>query len=126
MQRIILGMKIGTKANAAFVDYAPLFKCEYQRVRREVDIVKIAKATEEPIILVVDISKEPKEKYEMCDRLRKYDNIYMMFLSSNIDPDERLRWISFGVSTYIPKPFRPEEMLWKAKNYFDFYEQMTK
>lgn len=92
--------KIDSMYNCEFKNYADLK--EFKK--------KVAKITT-PNIIVIDIDDNENEKFKLCAELKSNPDTLILFAATEANPDDRVRWHSYGAVFNIKKPFRAEELL---------------
>lgn len=70
-----------------------------------------------PVIIAINIDKDSELKYRLTARLKNRFNTTIIYISSDGTPDDRVRWLSYGATTYIEKPYKAEELLRYARNF---------
>lgn len=63
------------------------------------------------LIVNVDVDQVTYQQIlTACSKIRNDENIFIYFASQSNDPEERVRWLSYGATSYINMPFKPEEL----------------
>ncbi|MFC3034368.1 PleD family two-component system response regulator [Pseudoalteromonas fenneropenaei] len=81
-----------------------------------------------PDIILLDVEMPGLTGYEVCEKLKKCQqtaDIPIMFLSSRVNLEERMRGYNAGASDYIMKPFNAEELKARIKVLYN-YMQLSK
>jgi two-component system OmpR family response regulator len=68
-------------------------------------------ATQNPDLVVLDISMPELDGLEVCKRLRKKSDTPILFLSSRDDEIDKIIGLEIGGDDYMTKPFSPRELL---------------
>lgn len=68
-------------------------------------------ATQNPDLLVLDISMPELDGIEVCKRLRKKSDTPILFLSSRDDEIDKIIGLEIGGDDYMTKPFSPRELM---------------
>ncbi len=66
-------------------------------------------------VVLIDIEERLISDLDLTSRISKLPNVTVIFFASKSRPEERVRWLSFGASAYIKKPFLVEEVFLRAK-----------
>jgi pilus assembly protein CpaE len=67
-----------------------------------------------PDVVITDVRMPDLTGYEVAQRLRRdprYSNIPIIFLTSQVDLDDKLKAFEAGADDYLAKPFQPEELV---------------
>ena len=75
---------------------------------------------ERPTLVFLDIMMAGKSGYDVCETVKKvwgFDDVHIVFLSSRIHPSDRERGSRAGGEGHIAKPFDPEEILAKVREF---------
>lgn len=92
-----------------------MYGCEIKNYSSIEKLKKEVKRLGSPRIIVIDIEHNKEQKFKLAAEIKKESNSLIIFLSSSNDSDDRVRWMSFGITAYIQKPFRAEELLRQAR-----------
>lgn len=111
MKYILIGLDISSHQSDELLLYAPLYKSDYIHCNTLEELELIITDVSVPTVIAINLDEDCNDKYEFCTKYSKQENIHIIFLCSRCDPDERVRWLTFGASEYIQKPFRVEELL---------------
>ncbi len=65
-------------------------------------------------LILMNIDQRTNEKYRLTAEINYISNVPIIYISSNFNLDERVRWLTFGATDYIFSPFNPEELALKA------------
>lgn len=77
----------------------------------------IALAENEPFDLVLlDVSLADGNGFAVCKAIKTAHNIPVIFLTASDDEFSTVTGFELGADDYIPKPFRPRELLSRIKN----------
>ncbi|MCD6309900.1 MAG: response regulator [Candidatus Eremiobacteraeota bacterium] len=92
------------------------------------EAIKLA-LEEKPNLFIVDIMMPQISGYEVC-RILKSDprtcDIPLIFLSVRSDVSDIIEGLNLGASDYITKPFRPQELLARARASMREYARLKK
>ena len=66
---------------------------------------------EKPDIVVLDVMMPDMDGWETFDRLRKFSNVPVIFLTAMTSGDSAARALAKGVNEYVRKPFHPAELI---------------
>lgn len=64
-----------------------------------------------PDLIILDIFLPDIDGYEVCQQLRKFTNVPILFLSSKNSETDKIVGLRVGGDDYITKPFSPGELL---------------
>lgn len=64
-----------------------------------------------PHLVILDINLPGMSGYEILERLRRFSNIPVIFLSERENAEDRIRGLDGGADDYITKPFSPKELV---------------
>ncbi|MBQ9890136.1 MAG: response regulator transcription factor [Firmicutes bacterium] len=80
---------------------------------------------EKPQLLLVDVSLENRGSgFNVC-RSAKMLKLPVIFLTAKTDEDSVVKGLDMGADDYVPKPFRPRELLSRIRNVLRHYEGGT-
>ena len=71
--------------------------------------------TEQPDLMVLDITMPELDGTEVCRRIRQTSKKPIIFLSSRDDEIDRVLGLELGGDDYITKPFAPKELIARMK-----------
>ena len=78
--------------------------------------------SEKPDLLLLDVSLENRGSgFNVC-RSAKMLKLPVIFLTAKTDEDSVVKGLDMGADDYVPKPFRPRELLSRIKNVLRHYE----
>ncbi len=63
-----------------------------------------------PDLIILDIMMPGRDGYAVCESIRSYSNIPIIFLTAKGEEWDKVRAFSIGGDDYIVKPFSPGEM----------------
>jgi len=72
-------------------------------------------ASENPDLIVLDIVLPDMDGYETCEKLRRFSNAPILFLSSMDEENSRLVSFAVGGDDFISKPFSSAELIARIK-----------
>ena len=67
-------------------------------------------------LLVLDITLPDGNGYELCEYIKKYTEIPMIFLTARDEEKDVVKGLDMGAEDYIIKPFRNRELLSRINN----------
>jgi two-component system, OmpR family, KDP operon response regulator KdpE len=70
-----------------------------------------AVAIEQPDLMLLEISLEGIDGYEVCRRVREFMNLPIIILSERVTENDMLAGFEAGADDYITKPFSSKELL---------------
>lgn len=71
--------------------------------------------TQQPDVAILDVMIPHMGGWEMCQRLRRFSDIPIIFLTALGDVDDVVRGLEMGADDYLVKPFREPELLARIK-----------
>ncbi len=71
--------------------------------------LKLAK-TKKPDLIVLDVMMPGMDGYELCDNIRAFSNVPIIFLTGKTSEDDRIRGLVTGGDDYILKPYSLKEL----------------
>ncbi|MEG1583964.1 MAG: response regulator transcription factor [Anaerovorax sp.] len=78
------------------------------------EALALAKA-EQPDLILLDIVMPGLSGFEVCNQIREYFNIPILFISCKGDDTDKILGLSLGGDDYITKPFSPSEVIARVK-----------
>ena len=61
-------------------------------------------------LIILDIMLPGIDGMEICQRIRKFSDIPIIFVSAKRDDLDKIKGLGFGADDYIVKPFSPSEL----------------
>lgn len=104
---IIKGLKYLLKQEG----YEPSFS---KTVKNTIEIMK----NQQFDLCVLDITLPDGTGYELCEYIKKYTSMPIIFLSARDEEQSIVKGIDMGAEDYIVKPFRNRELVSRIKNVF--------
>jgi DNA-binding response OmpR family regulator len=71
--------------------------------------LNIAK-TKHPDLIVLDVMMPGMDGYELCDRIRQFSAVPIIFLTGKVSEDDKIKGLVTGADDYIIKPFSLKEL----------------
>lgn len=71
--------------------------------------------TEQPDLLLVDISLQDMDGTAVCAEIRNYSNVPIIFVTARKDSEEIVQGLEMGADDYITKPFDPVVLVARVK-----------
>ncbi|MCS7479444.1 response regulator transcription factor [Umezawaea endophytica] len=65
----------------------------------------------EPDVVLLDLGIPGPDGVEVCRRLRRFSNAYVLMLTGRAEEVDKLIGLSVGADDYLTKPFSPRELL---------------
>lgn len=99
--------------------------CEF--LRNEKYIVSVADSGEKALslyekygarLVLLDINLPGIDGFEVCERIRKQDNVPIIVLTARSDRDDKLNGLILGADDYIEKPYDIDILIAKIKGIF--------
>jgi len=92
------------------------------------DALDIARSTNKPDLILLDIVMPGLDGYEVCRRLKadpETASIPVIFITTKGGPEEEARGLDLGAVDYILKPFDPDAVQKKVRNHLAQLRRMT-
>src|SRR5258708_16468239 len=70
-----------------------------------------AARTHQPHIVLLDIAMPGLDGFEVCRRLRLYDDLAIIMLTARDEVTDKVSALNLGADDYLPKPFAFDELL---------------
>ncbi|MDQ1912500.1 response regulator transcription factor [Paenibacillus sp. GD4] len=64
-----------------------------------------------PDLVLLDIQLPGNDGYTLCEEIRKYSNVPIIFLTCRTDNDDVIKGLKLGADDYIAKPFDPKVVM---------------
>src|SRR5260221_13934272 len=71
----------------------------------------IAAKTYQPHLVLLDITMPSVDGFEVCRRLRLFDDIAIIMLTARDDVADKVNALGLGADDYVPKPFSFDELV---------------
>lgn len=81
----------------------------------QTDALNLVKA-EEPDLVLLDVSLSDGNGFSVCSAIKQEYGIPVIFLTASDDEYSTVTGFDLGADDYIPKPFRPRELVSRIKN----------
>lgn len=112
MKYNIIGYGLAPNIQEELLDYSSLFNYYYEHVESNEQLIRIVQRMKyNQVFVCIDIDSDKTEKIKITTALKAYENVTVIFISENSDPNERLRWLNFGALAYVIKPFQTQELV---------------
>ncbi|MEW1977479.1 MtrAB system response regulator MtrA [Kocuria palustris] len=69
----------------------------------------------EPDVVLLDLMLPGKDGIQICGEIREFSDTSIVMLTAKSDTDDVVRGLEAGADDYIPKPFKPAELLARVK-----------
>lgn len=66
-------------------------------------------------LIILDLSLPEMDGLQLCKKIRKMSDIYIIISSARSDLDDKLQGLESGADDYLPKPYDPRELLARIK-----------
>jgi len=66
-------------------------------------------------LIILDLSLPEMDGLELCKKIRKMTDVYIIISSARSDIDDKLQGLENGADDYLPKPYDPRELLARIK-----------
>lgn len=77
-----------------------------------------------PDIIILDIMLPDINGYEVCQKIRQFTYVPIIFLSAKSDDVDKLLGLGIGGDDYVTKPFSPKEVAYRIKAQFRRQQQV--
>lgn len=114
MKVIIMGLDIEEKCKNEIEEQVELYNCEYYHYTDIDELEQVLKVSRCPLVVAIDITNNQKQKFELSAKISRKHNIHILFISKELEPEDRVRWLNLGASGYIKSPFLCKELLHRA------------
>lgn len=78
------------------------------------DAVRLAEE-ENPALILLDINMPGVDGFEVCRRVREWDQVPIVMISARGDEGDKVRCLDMGADDYITKPFGMDELLARVR-----------
>ncbi|HEX6343440.1 response regulator transcription factor [Umezawaea sp.] len=75
------------------------------------DLALVAARDWRPDVVLLDLGLPGPDGVEVCRRLRRFSNSYVLMLTCRAEEEDKLIGLSVGADDYLTKPFSPRELL---------------
>ncbi len=69
----------------------------------------------EPNLVLLDVMLPGKDGIEICELIRRVSNVPVVMLTARSDTEDVVRGLEAGADDYVPKPFKPKELVARVK-----------
>lgn len=69
----------------------------------------------EPDLVLLDLMLPGKDGIQICGEIRSFSDTSIVMLTAKSDTEDVVRGLEAGADDYIPKPFKPAELLARVK-----------
>lgn len=83
-------------------------------LRNGKEVIECVKKTH-PHLIILDILLSDTDGVELCQELRKFTDVPILFISAKADAMDKVIALSAGGDDYITKPFHPVELVARVK-----------
>ena len=66
-------------------------------------------------LVILDVMMPGMDGFELCAKLRSTSEAPILFLSAKADENDQVVGFALGADDYIPKPFRPRELVARVR-----------
>ncbi len=115
----ILGINVPRETVTAIESQASLYECSFNNYSQTEELLEAVQQNLAIRVVVINIDVNPIEKFKLCIKIKQISSAHILFLSKCTDPDERVRWFSYGAEGYITIPFRAEELLRVSRQFVE-------
>ncbi len=80
-----------------------------------------------PDLIVTDVMMPVKDGYQLCQELqgsRLLNHVPIIMLTAKVGDEDKLKGLSYGIHSYLKKPFYPEELTLLIANILDSRERL--
>ncbi len=71
--------------------------------------------TEKIDLAILDIMMSDLDGFQLCQKIRKYYNFPIIFVTAKINSLDKIKGLSLGADDYLTKPFEPLELVARVK-----------
>lgn len=112
MKYNIIGYDLSEESREELTAYEDTYKISFNHASNCDELLAcIENLKKVEVFIAIDIDTNRAMKFEIAAELKCFQNVTIIFLSEDLDPEERLRWLNFGALTYIKKPFKAQELV---------------
>ncbi len=79
------------------------------------DAIMIAKEWN-PDLLLLDITMPYMDGYEVCEKIREFSMVNILFLTAKNEEQDRIKAFNFGGDDFMTKPFNAEELIIRIRS----------
>ena len=76
-------------------------------------------------LIILDITLPDGNGYELCEYIKKYTDIPIIFLTARDEEQDVVKGLDMGAEDYIIKPFRNRELLSRINNVLKRFNKET-
>ena len=69
----------------------------------------------DPALVLLDLMLPGMDGIEVCRRIRQFSNVPIVMLTAKSDTADVVRGLEAGADDYVPKPFKPTELVARVK-----------
>ena len=69
----------------------------------------------EPNLVLLDVMLPGKNGFEICEAIRRVSNVPIVMLTARSDTEDVVRCLEAGADDYVPKPFKPKELVARVR-----------
>ncbi len=69
----------------------------------------------EPNLVLLDVMLPGKNGFEICEAIRRVSNVPIVMLTARSDTEDVVRGLEAGADDYVPKPFKPKELVARVR-----------
>ena len=104
-------------------------RCKQLWLESDINSALVLAGKHQPDVILLDILMEQMDGYQVCQQLKSNPdtvNIPVIFLSSLMKPDDKVKGFQVGGVDYISKPFHIEEVFARVENCVNLHRQINK
>lgn len=115
MKYNIIGYDLSLRYAEELSKYSSIYQYTFSNVHNYQQLqLALKQFDNKEVFIAMDIDENAKEKYNITTKLKSHRNVNVVFISREIDADERMRWLNFGAMFYIKKPFNIQELVLRS------------
>ncbi len=76
-------------------------------------------------LVLLDIMLSGPDGFELCQELRKFTDVPILFMSAKAEDSDRILGLGVGADDFVPKPFSPSELVARVKAHLRRYKGLA-
>ncbi len=117
MYNKIVGYNVDAESEKEIECISSFYNCRFINHNNLLDVEREINNISEQInyAIAIDVDKIDDDGNQIFKFVAKHKGDSIFFISSLIDPEDRVRWLSYGIDGYLVKPFHPAELLIRSQ-----------